>query len=165
MNYIKKSKKIKSEYFSLEKDIKEIKEIYELEDSIWILIKFENILELESRYIEVTDIVKVRVQEKLWKNKEKRELCWNTYIIFCTINQEKNIEKIKREIENNKYCCKKYVIQNKKDIFEIPYFMNLKFNSNKDDDIEEKYNKILSSSKEMEYIKNIIKKEENDENF
>lgn len=156
MNYIKKSKKVKNEYFPLEMKNKEIKEIYEFEDSIWIEVKFETILELTKNYLEIVDVIKAKIQNKLWQNKEKINLCWNTYIIFCVANQVGDIEKIKKEIEENKYCCKKYVIRNKRELFEIPYFMNFKCESKIETRVENEYEKILSSSKEAEYIKNII---------
>lgn len=99
---------------------------------ILVIKKFDTHKKLEEEYFKVLDKVAAHIQDKI--EDEEDNLRWNIYLVFVIKenNDREKQKKIIKEIEIDKYCCKKYVLSNinSKEINKIiegslPIFINL----------------------------------------
>lgn len=86
--------------------------IYKSDENIIILKKLvfdENIEEIHKQINLTQSFVAAEVQNKIESIFKSDELKWNIYIYFL-VNYPISYH-LKNEIESNKFCCKKYIIQ------------------------------------------------------
>lgn len=119
---------------------------------ILVIKKFDTYRELKENYYKILDKVAAHIQDKI--EDELDNLRWNIYLAFIISEKSYGTNELEaiKEIEMDKYCCKKYVLSNidLKEINEvieerIPIFLNL-----------EK----IKSKKEVEENNNLLEKEE-----
>lgn len=158
-------KNVKKKYFK-EADRDYIDEVRYYEKKLILVIKkMQTYKELEDDYCKVLDKIAAHIQDKI--EDELDNLRWNIYLVFIVdekIEKEKH-KKIIAEVENDTYCCKKYVLSNinsskiNKVIEEnIPIFINLEnIKSKKEDEL--KGNKSKIEIKMPHFIENYLKNE------
>lgn len=123
---------VKNQYFT-EEDQNYIDEVrYYKKKLILVIKKFDTYRELKENYYKILDKVAAHIQDKI--EDELDNLRWNIYLTFIIREKSYGINELEviKEIEMDKYCCKKYVLSNidLKEINEvieegIPIFLNL----------------------------------------
>lgn len=173
---INKFEDVKNKFLK-EQDQEYIDEVRYYEKQLILVIKkFDTHKELEENYLRVLDKVAAHIQDKIEDELDK--LRWNIYLLFIIredMSREKQ-RKLIKEIEIDKYCCKKYVLSNmdtkeiNKEIEgKLPIFINLKkmlteskdeIEINDNNEIKDESKKNNNTESEMpSSIKNYLKSE------
>jgi hypothetical protein len=113
-------------------DEKNFNQIIISPENIIVIKEFSNQREVEENWEDVMYFVAGHIQSKISRSKLDESYMWNIYIVYLTKNKI-DLE-LKLNIEKNKFCCKKYLIdwstyesQTDALINELPILANIDF--------------------------------------
>ncbi|MFL0266817.1 ABC-three component system middle component 1 [Candidatus Clostridium radicumherbarum] len=99
-----------------DKDLNDFDKIIHSEDSLIIIKKYKTLNELKDNWKEQMYFVGGYIQNKFDMLNLPESCLWNTYIIYL-VNFDVSTQ-LKIEIETDKFCCKKYVIDTRNKVSE-----------------------------------------------
>ncbi|OCB00425.1 ABC-three component system middle component 1 [Clostridium beijerinckii] len=91
-----------------DKDLNDFDQILHSTDSLIVIKKYWNEEELKKNWYEQVYFTGGYIQNKFDDLELPKECLWNTYIVYL-VNFDISSE-LKVEIETDKFCCKKYVV-------------------------------------------------------